>query len=308
VQEYIIGGNRDPKAIWYEKTQEWIIILEFDETFGFFTSKDLKKWKQQSILEDGAFHDCPEMFELPVDGDESNKMWVIHDGTGNYFCGDFDGKKYTPESELIKRNHGNCFYAGQAFTDAPDGRCIEVAWGLMEFEAIPGMPFNQQITFPTELTLRTTEEGPRLFTNPVKEIKLIQGKELTWTNEQLKPRQNLLSNLKGELYDIEAEFEVGDATEFGFIIRGVPVVYSVKENKLFSEDLKAVLEPQDGKIKLRLLIDRLSIEVFANDGRVYMPIRALDMESKREFRVFTRGGRTNIEEMTVYEMKSIWPQ
>jgi sucrose-6-phosphate hydrolase SacC (GH32 family) len=211
------------------------------------------------------------LFELPVDGDKNNTMWVIHDGTAKYFCGDFDGRKYTPQTELIKRNYGNCFYAAQAFSDIPeeDGRCIEVAWGLMEFEPIPGMPFNQQITFPVELTLRTTEDGPRLFTN--------------------------------------AEFAVADADEFGFVIRGVPVVYNVEEKRLSSGDLDAILKPQDGKIKLRLLIDRLSIEVFANDGRVYMPIRALDMESKREFKVFTRGGRTNIKEMTIYEMKSIWP-
>jgi len=308
VQEHIIGGNRDPKVIWWEETQEWVIILELDETFGFFTSKDLKKWEMQSVLEDGAFHDCPELFELPVDGDENNTKWVIHDGTGNYFCGDFDGKKYTPETELIKRNHGNCFYAAQAFSDIPkeDGRHIEVAWGLMEFEPIPGMPFNQQITFPVELTLRTTEDGPRLFTNPVREIERIYGKKHTWTDEQLQPGQNLLSNLKGELYDIEAEFVVGDAAEFGFVIRGVPVVYSVEENRLSSGDLDAFLKPQDGKIKLRLLIDRLSIEVFANDGRVYMPIRALHMEDTRGLEVFTEGDSTIISSLTVRELKSIW--
>jgi fructan beta-fructosidase len=308
VQEHIIGGNRDPRVIWYEDTQEWVIILELDETFGFFTSKDLKQWQMQSILEDGAFHDCPELFELPVDGDKSNTMWVIHDGTGKYFCGDFDGKKYTPRTELIERNYGNCFYAGQAFSNVPDGRCIEIAWGLMEFESIPGMPFNQQMTFPVELTLRTTEDGPRLFTNPVREIERIYGKKHTWTNEKLDPGQNLLSGLKGEFYDIEAEFVVADAAEFGFVIFGVPVLYNVEEGKLSSNDLEAPLKPQDGKIKLRLLIDRLSIELFANDGRVYMPIRALHMENERGFEIFTRGGSANIEKMTVHEVKTIWPK
>jgi len=308
VQGHIIGGNRDPRVIWWEETQEWVILLELDETFGIFTSKDLKKWELQSILEDGAFHDCPELFELPVDGDENNKMWVIHDGTGKYFCGDFDGKKYTPKTELIERNYGNCFYSGQAFSDIPeeDGRCIEMAWGLMEFKPIPGMPFNQQMTFPVELTLRTTEDGPRLFTNPVREIERIYGKKHTWTDEQLQPGQNLLSNLKGELYDIEAEFIVGDAAEFGFVIRGVPVVYNVEESRLSSGDLEAILKPKDGKIKLRLLIDRLSIEVFANDGRVYMPIRALNMDDERGIEIFTKGDSTRISALTVHELKSIW--
>jgi len=306
VQQHIIAGNRDPKVIWWEKTQEWVIILELDETFGIFTSKDLKKWEMQSNLEDGAFHDCPELFELPVDGDKNNTMWVIHDGTGKYFCGDFDGNKYMPKTELIKRNYGNCFYAGQAFSNAPDGRCIEIAWGLMEFESIPGMPFNQQMTFPVDLTLRSTDDGPRLFTNPVEEIERIQKKRYNSTNEQLQPGRNLLSGLKGELYDIEAEFEVGDATEFGFVVRDIPVSYNVEEGKLSSEDLVAPLKPRKGRIKLRLLVDRLSIEVFANDGRVYMPIRALHMGAKREFEIFTRGDGTTIKSLVVHELKSIW--
>ena len=158
-----------------------------------------------------------------------------------------------------------------------------------------------------KLTLRTAEDGPRLFTNPVKEIERIYTKKHTWTDEQLQPGQNLLSNLKGDLFDIEAEFVVADAAEFGFVIRGVPVVYSVEENRLSSDDLDAFLKPQDGKIKLRLLIDRLSIEVFANDGRVYMPIRALHMENERGFEIFTRGGSAHIEELTIYEIESIWP-
>lgn len=308
VQGHINKINRDPKVIWWDQTQEWVIILELNDTFGFFTSKNLKRWELQSILEDGAFHDCPELFELPVDGDENNTKWIIHDGTGKYFYGDFDGKKYTPESELIKYNYGDCFYAAQAFSDIPkeDGRCIQMAWGLMEFVPLPNMPFNQQITFPVELTLRTTEDGPRLFTNPVREIELIYGKKHTWTDEQLQPGQNLLSNLKGDLFDIEAEFVVADAAEFGFVIRGIPVVYSVEENRLSSGDLDAFLKPQDGKIKLRLLIDRLSIEVFANDGRVYMPIRALHMEDKRGLEVFTKGDSTTINSLIVRELKSIW--
>lgn len=306
VQENITKINRDPKAIWWEEGQKWVIVLELDDTFGIFTSNDLKKWEMQSNLEDGKFHDCPELFELPLDGDENNKKWIIHDGTGNYFYGDFDGKEYTPESELLVRNHGNCFYAAQAFSNAPNGRCIEVAWGLMEFYPIPGMPFNQQITFPVELTLRTTEDGPRLFTNPVKEIETIHGEEFAWTDEQLQPGQNLLSNLKGGFYDIEAEFNVGDAATFGFVVRGVPVVYDASEGILSSDDLHAPLKPQDRKITLRLLIDRLSIEVFANDGRVYMPIRALNMKDNRGIEVFTKGDSTIISALTVHELESIW--
>jgi sucrose-6-phosphate hydrolase SacC (GH32 family) len=105
VQEHIIGGNRDPKVIWFDKAQEWVIILELDETFGIFTSKDLKQWQMQSILEDGAFHDCPELFELPVDGDKNNTMWVIHDGTAKYFCGSAGVQRH-PQKRWAMHSNG----------------------------------------------------------------------------------------------------------------------------------------------------------------------------------------------------------
>ena len=99
---------------------------------------------------------------------------------------------------------------------------------------------------------------------------------------------------------------IGEATEFGFVIFGVPVVYSVEEGKLLSGALEAPLKPQHGKIKLRLLVDRLSVEVFANDGRAYMPIRALQMDHERGIEIFTKGGKTAVSSLEVRELKSIW--
>jgi len=140
----------------------------------------------------------------------------------------------------------------------------------------------------------------------VEEIERIYGKKHAWTDIQLKPGQNILSNVGGELFDIHAEFEIGKADQFGFRINGVPVVYDVDDNELSCGRPNAELKPIDGKIRLRILVDRVSIEVFANDGRVYMPIRAIPEGDERGLEVFTEGGGTNIEEMTIYEMRSIW--
>jgi len=84
VIEHINGSNRDPKVIWHEPTNQWVMALYLDgREMAFFTSKDLKSWKMQSRLK--CFHECPELFELPVDGDENNTRWVFYGGSGDYF-------------------------------------------------------------------------------------------------------------------------------------------------------------------------------------------------------------------------------
>jgi len=257
--EYI---NRDPKAIWYEPSNQWVIVVHFERgVMAFFTSDDLKTWEKQSEFESRYLVDCPELFQLALDGDEQNKKWILYGGSGAYFVGAFDGKEYTPETKITRYSYGNCFYASQTFNNVPeeDGRRIQIAWGTIPMR---GMPFNQQLLFPVELTLHTTDEGLRMFAYPVKEIEGIHAKEYTWTDVQLKPKQNILANVKGELFDIDAEFEIGDADEFGFQINGFSVKYKVKKNELSCGRPKAKLKPIDGNIRLRILVDRVSIEIF----------------------------------------------
>jgi sucrose-6-phosphate hydrolase SacC (GH32 family) len=299
--EYI---NRDPRTFWYEPTSKWVMVLHFHErAMAFFTSDNLKTWEKQSEFESPYLVDCPELFQLAVDGDEDNKKWIIYGGSGSYYVGDFNGKEFKPETGITEYSHGNCFYASQTFSNVPKGRRIQMAWGVIPME---DMPFNQQLLFPVELTLHTTDEGLRMFAYPVKEIESIHAKEHTWIDVQLKPGQNILSGVNGELFDIDAEFEIGEADEFGLLINGFSIKYNVDKNQLSCGDSKAKLKPIDGNIRMRILVDRVSIEVFANDGRIYMPIRAIPEPDERTLEVFTKGGKIKISSLKIHELMSIW--
>ncbi len=305
-----------PTVIWWEETQEWVIVLYLrDGDVAFFTSPNLKRWELQSTME--SFHECPELFPLAVDGDEDNKKWVHYGAHGEYLIGQFDGKKFTRETEGIRFNYGNCFYASQTFSDIPeeDGRRIQIAWGRVD---LPDMPFNQMMTFPVSLTLHSTDEGLRMFAYPVKEIENIHGKKHHWKHKDLKPGKNLLEDVKGNLFDIEAEIDVGDADEVGFEINGFSVSYNVEKERLIGGEGKegdkfssgetiAELAPVDGKISLRILVDRPSIEIYANKGRIYIPIQAVRDLDNKSLKIYSKGGNAHIEELTVYEVKSIWP-
>src|SRR5207253_774379 len=105
-----------------------------------------------------------DLYPLPVQGATGNLKWVLSAADGKYLLGRFDGTKFIPESGKQQLWYGN-FYAAQTFSDAPDGRRIQIGWG--QGIAFPGMPFNQQMTIPVELSLRPTPDGVRQFAEPV---------------------------------------------------------------------------------------------------------------------------------------------
>ena len=301
---HIRGGNRDPKVIWHEPTGKWVMVLFIEESeMAFFTSDDLKNWTETSRLK--SFHECPELFELPLDRDEDNKKWVLYGGSGEYFVGEFDGKEFKTETEEIKFNYGNCFYASQTFSDIPesDGRRIQMAWGQVDME---GMPFNQMILFPVSLSLKSTEEGPRLFAKPVQEIIKLRGRKHHYRGYLLQDGDILETKIKSDRFEIRSSFSGSDATEFGFIIRGIPVVYNIEEKRLSCQDMHAPLEPKRGRIDLTILVDRTSIEIFGNNGRIYMPMRVYPDQDNKTLEVYSEGGTTKISHLRIYEPKSIW--
>jgi len=306
VQENIDYINRDPKVIGYEPTGQWVIILHFDErAMAFFTSKDLKKWELQSEFETNSLVDCPELFQLPIDGNNRNKKWILYGGLGNYIIGEFNGKEFVPETQEIQYSYGDCFYASQTFNNMPeeDGRRVQMAWGVIPTS---GMPFNMILLFPVELTLRDTEDGIRMYAYPVEEIKNLYIKDYKWNNIKLKPGENILSDIESELLDINAEFQIDEAKKFGFILNGKKIVYDGDNYELKCGEESAPLKPIDGRIRLRILVDKVSIEIFANDGRLYMPIRSLPQGNERDVQIFTKGGDITVNSLVINELKSIW--
>jgi fructan beta-fructosidase len=308
VLDHIVGQNRDPKVIWHEPTGNWIMSLFLDgNDYALFSSPDLKKWTHLCDINLPGTGECPDIFELPVDGDAANTRWIFWGGNGNYYVGTFDGRDFVAESGVLKCDWGANFYAAQTWSDIPlsDGRRIQIAW--MAGGKYPDMPFNQQMSIPCELTLRTTSEGIRMYRQPVKEIEFLHKEKFSWSNQTLKPGENLLSDIYGgDLFDIRAEIELGNVSGFGFIVRGEKIQYDVSENQLSSLDRSAYLEALQNTIRLQILMDRTSIEVFGNDGRVSMSSCFLPDPQDTGLSIYSLGGEAIIASMNVYEMCSAW--
>jgi len=304
VLENIIDGNRDPKVFWHEPTGKWIMVLWIEgSTLSIFTSSDLKTWQRQSDIE--GFFECPEMFELPVDRDPSNKKWVVYGASGDYKIGQFNGTQFVSEGGTIKFEYGNCFYASQTFNNIPasDGRRIQMGWGKI---AMPDMPFNQMILFPVVLSLHTTADGIRMFANPVEEIETLHQQHWSWSNEAVSPGENPLAAITGELFHIKADLRPQGAQFCRFVIRNVPVSYDVSSQQLTCQSKSAPVALENGKIGLEILVDRMSIEIYANGGRIYMPIGVELVENPNSLEFITEGGDTYIERLGIYNLHSIW--
>jgi fructan beta-fructosidase len=298
--------GRDPRLLWHEPSKQWVMAV-YDETDGkkwiaFYNSPDLKKWTYQSRIE--GFYECPDFFEAPVEGGNGAKKWVLYAADAKYAVGAFDGKTFTPDQPAKQQLWYGNFYAAQTYSDAPDGRRIQIGWA--SGAVFPGMPFNQQMAFPCDLTLRKTSDGVRMFAEPVKEIETLHTKKYTLADRVLKPGDNPLSDVSGDLFDIHAEFAPADAKAFGFNIRGVPVLYDVEKHEVSCKNIKAPLMLMDGKVRLRLLVDRGSIEIFGNDGQVALSVGAIPADDNHSLEVFSRGGATQLRSLEVFELKSAW--
>jgi len=303
--------GRDPKIIWYEPPGGgkgwWVMAMyEFGGEHGrritFYTSPDLKKWTKQSHLR--GYYECGELFELPVlakDGKRTGQTrWVVYSGNAEYAVGRFDGKTFTPDHKGKHRVHWGCYYASQTFSQAPGNRRVQIG-----FARVPthGMPFFHAFSLPTELTLHETDEGIRMFVEPIRELDSLRGKKHAFKPGELKDGAPAAVAVKGQLFDAILEFDPGTAKSVEIVFGATKLVYDTKTHIMNG----VLIRPVDGTVRLRIIVDRPMFEVCANRGRVYYTWRRPDPgRNIPAISLTARGGTAKLLEGTVYDMKSIW--
>ena len=312
-----------PRPFWYAPTNRWIAPTydfftnsdgEKRRCVGFYSSENLTEWKYESRVEQDGWGDelcgCVDFFELPLDGDPDSKRWVMIMIDGSYIVGTFDGHTFstlggipaaTADRETSLVVQGN-YYATQTWHNMPDNRRVQIAW--MRSDGYPGMLFNQQMTFPSELTLHSSPEGPRLRMNPVGEVESLRKRSYTWTDIVLTTGENPLSGLDGELFDVEVEFE--PSGKLILELRGLEVVYDSETRVLSLCDEEAIVNPMHGVIRLRMLLDLSSIEVFCNDGRIYIPKVVFPEALNRSLKATCEKGAVKVNYLRIHELKSSW--
>jgi fructan beta-fructosidase len=319
------NGERDPKVFWHEASNQWVMALWVQSNPGrvrWFTSKNLVDWEFASdLMRDWAF-ECMDVVFLPVDGDTNNMKCLIYDASFDYEIGTFDGKEFKAETETLHNVRGN-FYAAQTFNQAPDGRVVQIGWmrGGPNSADLFGVPHNQQMAIPCDLRLKTTPEGMRLCVWPIPELESLTSKTHVIGAIRLDAGVNALADLPElDLVDLQITFSPGDAEEIVFDLPRVSVRYDAKQQVLFHTGMNDQgelqqdywtldkLPPRDGKVSLRLLVDRLTLEAFAFEGATFAAHYIHPERGPKKFSIHAVGGAAQIHELTVRELHSAWQE
>jgi sucrose-6-phosphate hydrolase SacC (GH32 family) len=296
----LVHPERDPKVFWHEPTRRWVMVLYGGSCYHFFTSANLLQWTKQKDSIPDCF-ECPDMFQLPVDRDGRQMKWVLVRGNGQYSIGEFDGVKFTPEIGPLPCDWGPNFYATQSWGDitGQPGRRVQIAW--MRGGKYPDMPFNQQMTFPCDLTLRRVNGALRVFRKPAPEIERLHGKEHAWNGLALTAGAAKALDVPGDLFRILAVVEIAKGSELAFRIRGASV--AVGDTTVACNCPPALVR---GDVEaVEILVDRTSIETFANDGEV--SLSACFLPSGDRLALECTKGSAAVRSLRVFELKSAWP-
>jgi fructan beta-fructosidase len=311
------------------------MVIAAGSSILILTSPDLLHWEIASEFDGnyrGGVWEVPDLFPLEIDG---VTKWVLivsvnptapaGGGGTRYYIGSFDGRTFTDDypDKTLWFDWGADNYAGSTFSNVTDKRRIFIAWmnNWAYAEIIPTSVWRGAMTVPRELSLTKTADGIRLIHRPIETLRKLRVLLGMWANH-LVSGEMLLNTASGQTLDIDAEFELEDAQCFGIelFVSGancVRITYDVQRHQLvfsrpdagihnFNPTFSAPLEPIDNRIRLRILVDRSSVEIFANDGILAMTSQIFPEVNAGQVRLFTQDGTTRVLSLSIYHLQSIW--
>jgi fructan beta-fructosidase len=236
-----ITDFRDPKVFWHAASRQWVLVLACHDRVHFYRSPTLKDWTFASEFGAGQGApivpwECPDLFELPVEGDPARRKWVLQVSVHprqeraaipdcrdmQYFIGEFDGYAFrndNPPSTVLWTEYGRDNYADVSWSDMPptDGRRIWIGWmNNWDYARVtPTAPWQGAMTLPRQVTLGEGPQGLQIRQTPVAELQTLRADVSRWSNRAIAPTASVVAALPSGGLEIEATFRLESATAFG---------------------------------------------------------------------------------------------
>ena len=239
-----------------------------------------------------------------------------------------------PALSVLERSswvdYGKDYYAAVTWNDVPDGRRISIGWmsNWNYANSIPTSPWRSAMSVPRELGLRTIDGTPQLVQRPVRELRRLRGPWPVYRVRQRRiPEGTTALPTRGKALEIKATLRVGTAERAGLKVRTgdgeeTVVGYDATTGELyvdrtragessFSRDFaaavqRAPLAARNGRVRLRILVDWSSVEVFAERGERVITDQIFPAANSDGLQLFAEGGHAALERLRVWRMRSIW--
>jgi len=299
VLTYTERDFRDPKIIWHEETNTWIMPVVAGKNVRFYASDNLKQWEYLSTFktsnpESDDIWECPNLCKIHVRVDETEK-WVLivsvntadrkHFGM-QYFVGEFDGISFFAESsdeEIAMLDYGFDNYAAVTYGGIKD-RTVIIGWMNCWYygSRIPASDFRGSMTIPRELSLKKVKSGYRILQEPIRELKeyFIKQQSFSDVTSSILPSapiivQMILKNQNQELTfsNIENNFKITIDSENCRVIADRRGCGHEEIGEHFYRSFSGEYITSGDFISLTILIDVTSVEIFVNEGETVLTIQ-----------------------------------
>ena len=303
---HIESENRDPNVIFCDELDCYIMALYLNnDIYCIFKSDDLAKWTVLQHLNLPGDNECPDIF--PLTASDGNRKWVFCGAHGRYLVGSFENGLFHPEQEAISQYYGDSSYAAQTFSNLPDGRIVRISWNQW---GLPSYGFNGQMGIPTELLLDLFEDTYYLEAKPVKEIEALYKSSECYEN--IRTSQN--TDFRAQLEDTPYLFKISGLSHSCGItemqIFGRTIGFDLNKNEMTIGKNCAPISLTASKCEMTVIVDRCSIEIFADNGKICMT--CLDnntfCDRNMPYLLIKSENETTIEKMTIHSLNSIWKQ
>jgi fructan beta-fructosidase len=237
-----------------------------------------------------------------------------------------------PARSVLERSswvdYGKDFYAAVTYNDVPDGRRIAIGWmsNWQYAGAIPTSPWRSAMSVPRELGLRTIDGTVRLVQRPVRELRSLRKSRLHERRRLTVPDGSWTLPARGKTLEITTELRPGSAERAGLKVRvgsgeetvigydaGSSEVYvdrthsgDVGFSRAFPGVHRAPLAARRGKVRLRILVDWSSVEVFGGHGQTVITDQVFPSASSEGIALFAEGGRARVDSLRIRSLRSSW--
>jgi len=308
----------------------------------FYSSPDLKNWSLLSEFGPqgytGSNWECPFLVQLPVEGTNKQK-WVLGMSAAggergvyeHYFVGEFDGKEFkngNPADKILTLDYGDTYYAAIPWNNLPGKEKTYIGWMIPNPE--PTHPWRGQMSIPRDLSLRQTKDGYRLVQKPAavitKNLDKLSGNQTSKLSNVKISNGEKPIDVKGNAYWIDAELVVEPGAVAGFkiaqqkdgdkTVSETVIGYDAASKQLFvdrsnagggkvnSNRLKQIipLENSSKTIRLTILLDKSSLEVFVNDGEAALTTYIYPGENADGIAAFASGGSATVKSFKIWDL------